>query len=452
MRCSLASAVKCQRVISQLKQARRLMNKDNTRVTNDAVKNKLAAIYRDEGRRIYATLIRLLGDFELAEEALHDAFSAALSKWQSEGIPNKPANWLVSTGRFKAIDQLRRQHRHSEIVQQLANDSAEEAIITDEFALANAVDDELIADDQLRLIFTCCHPAIDSKVQIALTLREVCGLTTEEIASAFLTSVSTMAQRIVRGKQKIRDANIPFQIPSQEELENRVDAVLSVIYLVYNEGYSSSFGDSVTRTELTIEAIRLARLLQSLLSDTEITGLLALMLLNGSRHNARTNKDGDIILLAEQDRSLWDQALIQEGIALVQSATAKREYGFYTIQAAIAAVHAQASDANNTDWEQILAWYSLLLQVAPSPVIELNRAVAVAMHHGPEAALVLVEQLLQQKVMQKYHLCYATYAEFLTRVGRKKEARAALEHALTLTKQVPEQRVLQRKLVALGHI
>lgn len=421
------------------------MNKDNTRVTNEAVKNKLAAIYRDEGRRIYATLIRLLGDFELAEEALHDAFSVALTNWQSEGIPSKPANWLVSTGRFKAIDQLRRQHRHNEIVAQLAGDSSVEA----EFTLANAVDGELIADDQLRLIFTCCHPAIDIKVQVALTLREVCGLTTEEIASAFLTSVSTMAQRIVRGKQKIRDANIPFQLPSKEELESRVEAVLSVIYLVYNEGYSASVGDSVTRSELTVEAIRLARLLQSLVADTEITGLLALMLLNGSRHNARTNKDGDIIILAEQDRSLWDQALIQEGIALVQSATAKSEYGFYTIQAAIAAVHAQASDANNTDWEQILAWYSLLLHVAPSPVIELNRTVAVAMHHGPEAALVLVEQLLQQKVMQKYHLCYATYAEFLTRVGRKKEARAALEHALTLTKQIPEQRILKRKLAAL---
>lgn len=424
------------------------MSIENTPTTNEAVKNKLAAIYRDEGRRIYATLIRLLGDFELAEEALHDAFSTALTQWKSEGIPNKPSNWLVSTGRFKAIDQLRRQQRHSEIVTQLANESPAQAEISDEFALSNSVD-ELISDDQLRLIFTCCHPAIDIKVQVALTLREVCGLTTEEIASAFLTSVSTMAQRIVRGKQKIRDANIPFQLPSKEELESRVEAVLSVIYLVYNEGYSSSAGESVTRTELTIEAIRLARLLQSLLADTEVTGLLALMLLNESRSNARTNKEGDIILLAEQDRSLWNQAQIQEGVALVQSSTAKREYGFYTIQAAIAAVHAQALDANNTDWGQILAWYSLLLQVAPSPVIELNRAVAVAMHHGPEAAVLLVEQLLQQKLMQKYHLCYATYAEFLARVGRKSEARVALEHALTLTKQIPEQRILKRKLAAL---
>ena len=425
------------------------MNIENTPATNEAVKNKLAAIYRDEGRRIYATLIRLLGDFQLAEEALHDAFSTALTQWQSEGIPNKPANWLVSTGRFKAIDQLRRQHRHSEIVAQLANDYSEQTVVTNEFALSNEIDDTLISDDQLRLIFTCCHPAIDIKVQVALTLREVCGLTTEEIASAFLTSVSTMAQRIVRGKHKIRDANIPFQLPSKEELESRVEAVLSVIYLVYNEGYSSSAGESVTRSELTIEAIRLARLLQSLLADTEVTGLLALMLLNESRSNARTNKEGDIILLAEQDRSLWNQAQIQEGVALVQSSTAKREYGFYTIQAAIAAVHAQALDANNTDWGQILAWYSLLLQVAPSPVIELNRAVAVAMHHGPEAAVLLVEQLLQQKLMQKYHLCYTTYAEFLARVGRKSEARVALEHALTLTKQIPEQRILKRKLAAL---
>ena len=425
------------------------MNKEQKLITNEVVKEKLATIYRDEGRRIYATLIRLLGDFELAEEALHDAFSTALSKWQSHGIPEKPANWLVSAGRFQAIDQLRRQHRHREIVAQLANESSTKVEMSDEFALSNSLDDELISDDQLRLIFTCCHPAIDIKVQVALTLREVCGLTTQEIASAFLTSASTMAQRIVRGKQKIRDANIPFQLPSTEQLHSRVDAVLSVIYLVYNEGYSASFGDSVTRTELTVEAIRLTRLLQSLLADTEITGLLALMLLNESRSHARTNKEGDIILLAEQDRSLWDQELIDEGLALVQSCTAKGEYGFYTIQAAIAAVHAQAKDADDTDWEQIVTWYSLLLQVSPSPVIELNRAVAVAMHQGPEVALLLVEQLLQREVMQKYHLCYATYAEFLAQLGRKKEARTALQHALTLTKQLPEQRILRRKLAAL---
>ncbi|CAM3775370.1 MULTISPECIES: RNA polymerase sigma factor [Pseudoalteromonas] len=423
------------------------MNKENTLVRTEAVKNKLAAIYRDEGRRIYATLIRLLGDFELAEEALHDAFSIAMTKWQVEGIPNKPANWLVSTGRFKAIDQLRRQHRHREIVAQLASELPDQDLANDEFLLA---DEQLIADDQLRLIFTCCHPALDTKVQVALTLREVCGLTTEQIASAFLTSVSTMAQRIVRGKQKIRTAHIPFQLPPQAQLEERIDAVLSVIYLVYNEGYSSSAGDSVTRTELTTEAIRLARQLQSFLADKEITGLLALMLLNESRRNARINKQGDIILLAEQDRSLWNQTLIQEGIALVKSSTAGGEYGFYTLQAAIAAEHAQACNANDTNWQQVLTWYSLLLQVAPSPVIELNRAVAVAMHHGPEAALLLVEQLLQQKVMQKYHLCFATYAELLGQVGRKDEARTALKHALTLTKQAPEQRILKSKLAALS--
>ncbi|WP_311568492.1 RNA polymerase sigma factor [Photobacterium arenosum] len=418
-------------------------------VTSQAVQSKVENLYRNEARKVYASLIRLLGDFNLAEEALHDAFSTALTQWPKEGIPDNPSAWLVSVGRFKAIDHLRRQKRQVEIVSELFDAPNDTSFIRTDTESPFEFDDQVIEDDQLRLIFTCCHPAIDAKVQVALTLREVCGLTTEEIASAFLTSPSTMAQRIVRGKAKIREANIPFQLPSETELPDRIESVLSVIYLVYNEGYSASAGERVTRSELTAEAIRLARLVRSLLPDAEVSGLLALMLLNESRRGARTDQQGDIVLLEDQDRRLWDAALIEEGIALVQSALETRNIGYYTLQATIAAVHAQAADMASTDWVQIVSLYTLLLQVAPSPVIELNRAVAVAMRDGPQAGIEIVENLLEQKVLQTYHLTYATYGELLSRAGRVQEAISAFEHALSLVQQAPEQRILRRKLALL---
>lgn len=416
--------------------------------THALIQSTLDDVYRTEARRIYATLIRLLGDFNLAEEAMHDAFSSALTQWQNDGIPDNPRAWLVSTGRFKAIDQLRRQQRHGEVVSEmLASSEQEEPMASPE--LTSLIEEDVLEDDQLRLIFTCCHPAIDQKVQVALTLREVCGLTTEEVASAFLISPSTMAQRIVRGKTKIRDAKVPFELPESDQLSDRLESVLSVIYLVYNEGYSASSGDAVIRSDLTLEAIRLARLVRTLLPDSEVTGLLALMLLNESRRPARTDEQGEIILLEDQDRQLWDEELIKEGIRLVQSAIATRDIGFYTLQAAIAAVHAEAKDAAQTDWNQIVSLYSLLLQVAPSPVIELNRAVAVGMCDGPEAGIEIVEGLLSHKELKSYHLTFATYGEFLSRAGRVNEAVAAFEHALSLTNQAPEQRIIKRKLASL---
>ncbi|GLQ31979.1 RNA polymerase sigma factor [Litoribrevibacter albus] len=413
--------------------------------THALIQSTLDELYRTEARRIYATLIRLLGDFNLAEEAMHEAFSSALTQWQNDGIPDNPRAWLVSTGRFKAIDQIRRQQRHGEIVSEmLASSVQEEPMASPE--LTSLIEEDVLEDDQLRLIFTCCHPSIDQKVQVALTLREVCGLTTEEVASAFLVSPSTMAQRIVRGKSKIRDAKVPFELPESDQLSDRLESVLSVIYLVYNEGYSASSGDVLIRSELTLEAIRLACLVRSLLPDSEVTGLLALMLLNESRRIARTDDQGDIILLEDQDRRLWDDELIKEGSLLVQEAIATRDIGFYTLQAAIAAVHAEAKDASETDWHQIVSLYSLLLQVAPSPVIELNRAVAVGMRDGPEAGIELVEGLLSNPVLSNYHLTYATYGEFLQRAGRKTEAVGAFEQALHLAKQTPEQRILRRKI------
>ncbi|QUJ68658.1 RNA polymerase sigma factor [Photobacterium sp. GJ3] len=421
-------------------------------VAKHVVQARIDDVYRQEARKIYASLIRLLGDFDLAEEALHDAFSTALAQWPQEGIPENPSAWLISVGRFKVIDQLRRQKRQSEIVSQLLDSPIETPLFQHNREAAFEFSDEVIEDDQLRLIFTCCHPAMDAKVQVALTLREVCSLTTEEIASAFLVSPSTMAQRIVRGKAKIREANIPFQIPGEAELPDRIESVLSVIYLVYNEGYSASAGAQVTRAELTAEAIRLARLVLSLLPDAEVAGLLALMLLTESRRAARTDSQGDIVLLEDQNRRLWDQALIQEGSALVQSALESRDFGYYTLQAAIASVHARAADSAHTDWHQIVSLYALLLQVAPSPVIELNQAVAIAMRDGPQAGLAIVEALLQQKVLQQYHLTYATYGELLSRTGRVREAIRQFEHALTLTQQVPEQRILRRKLAHLSDL
>lgn len=408
--------------------------------TDSEIKTQLAGFYKQHAGKVLATLIRLVHDFELAEEAMHEAFATAIETWDEQGVPDNPASWLISTGRFKAIDIIRRKKRFGELeteLQQLASD-------IEEHNLQLAEQD--IEDDQLRLIFICCHPAIDLKVQIPLTLREVCGLTTEEIASAFLVSPATMAQRIVRGKAKIRDANIPFVIPALSELPERLDAVLSVVYLVFNEGYSASSGDSVTRADLSNEAIRLARLLLMLLPDPEVMGLLALMLLHESRRAARTDKHGDIILLEDQDRGLWNRDCIKEGTALVRHSLASRRFGFYTLQAAISAVHAEAARAEDTDWNQVVSLYSVLLQLEPSPVIELNRAVAIAMRDGPEAGLRIIDTILGRGELNDYHLCHSARGELLRRAGQPQEAMKALQLALTLAKQEPEKRMLRQKI------
>lgn len=407
------------------------------------VRASVDAIYRSDSRRIFATLIRLLGDFDLAEEALHDAFRLALEQWQRDGVPRNPRGWLVSTGRFKAIDRIRRQARFDPLEERREQ---VEALIED-FALP---DDTAIEDDRLRLIFTCCHPALAPDAQVALTLREVCGLTTEEIASAFLTRTPALAQRIVRAKAKIRDANIPYEVPGLEALPERLDDVLRVIYLVFNEGYSASAGGSVTRHDLSGEAIRLGRLLLELLPEPEARGLLALMLLQESRRMARTDANGDIVLLEDQDRTLWDRELIAEGASLAKQALAAPEIGVYTIQAAIAAVHAGAPDAAATDWSRIVDLYDLLLQAQRSPVVELNRAVAVAMRDGPEAGLALVDRILAAGELADYRLLHAARADFCRRLGRVNEARDAYEKALSLTRQTPERRLLERRLAELA--
>lgn len=398
------------------------------------------SIYRTESRRVFATLVRLLGDFDVAEEAMHEAFASAVEKWPVEGIPENPRAWLVSAGRFKAIDANRRKGRFQELQPEIAGRF-------DQVANINAARaGEEIEDDRLRLIFTCCHPAIDPSVQVPLTLREVCGLTTEEIARAFLASTATMAQRIVRGKAKIRDAGIPFVIPTAEELPDRVDSVLTVIYLVFNEGYSATSGESVTRGDLSGEAIRLGRLLVQLLPDPEVMGLLALMLLQESRRPARTTPAGDVILLEEQNRQLWNREQIQEGQAFVERALATHRFGVYSVQAAIAAVHASAVQPAETDWRQIVALYDALLSLNPSPVIELNRAVAVAMRDGPESGLVLIDAILKRGDLNEYHLAHASRADLCRRLGRTTEARSAYENALALAKQEPERRFLLNRL------
>jgi len=398
------------------------------------------AVYRTESRRVLATLIRLLGDFELAEEALHDAFAAAIEQWPRDGIPSNPRAWLVSAGRFKAIDNIRRRARfdasQQHLIDQLDLNAGDPA----------AADDDGVEDDRLRLIFTCCHPALTPDAQIALTLREVCGLTTEEIARAFLTPPSTLAQRIVRAKAKIRDARIPYAVPDRSEMPERLDSVLRVIYLVFNEGYSASSGHAVTRQDLSVEAIRVGRLLLELLPDPEAAGLLALMLLQESRSAARTTADGDVVLLEHQDRGLWNRAQIAEGSALVQRALRSRRFGPYTVQAAIAAVHAEAGKAAETDWPQIVGLYDLLLRIEPSPVIELNRAVAVAMRDGPQAGLALIDALLARGELSGYLFAHSARAELCHRLGRRAEARAAWTQALALAQQAPEQRFLQRRL------
>ncbi len=408
------------------------------------IRERTEAIYRAESRRVFATLIRLLGDFDLAEEALHDAFRAALEQWPGEGMPANPRAWLVSAGRFKAIDGIRRRARFDSV-----EDVAEQVeAVADETAAP--WDAESIEDDRLRLVFTCCHPALAPDAQIALTLREVCGLTTEEIAHAFLSAAPTLAQRIVRAKAKIRDARIPYQVPTPEELPERLESVLRVIYLVFNEGYSASSGESLTRLDLSGEAIRLGRLLIELLAEPEAIGLLALMLLHESRRTARASPSGELILLADQDRSLWNREQIAEGSALVERALASRRAGPYAIQAAIAAVHANASNAEATDWSEIVGLYDVLLRVDPSPVIELNRAVAVAMRDGPSAGLALIDAILARGDLQDYRLAHAAQADMYRRLERPEQARDAYTRALALTRQEPERRFLERRLAELS--
>jgi RNA polymerase sigma-70 factor (ECF subfamily) len=413
-----------------------------------AVREAVDALYRSESRRIFATLVRLLGEFDLAEEALHDGFRAALEQWPASGIPGSPRAWLVSAGRFKAIDGIRRRARFD------AWDDAGGAVegISDP-ALAwdeRDADAEALEDDRLRLVFTCCHPALAPDAQVALTLREVCGLATEDIAHAFLVPAPTIAQRIVRAKARIREARIPYQVPPVAELAERLDAVLRVVYLVFNEGYAASSGETLTRPDLSAEAIRLGRLLVDLLSEPEAIGLLALMLLHESRRAARSSPAGEMVLLDEQDRSLWNRTLIEEGSALVMRALSSRRFGPYTLQAAIAAVHAEAADSQSTDWTQIAGLYEVLLRAEPSPVVALNRAVAIAMRDGPAAGLALIDDILARGELADYHLAHAARADLCRRLGRTAEARASYERALALARQAPERQFLERRLAELA--
>jgi RNA polymerase sigma-70 factor (ECF subfamily) len=413
--------------------------------TAGGVPGAVEAVWRTESRRVLATLIRLLGDFDLAEEGLQDAFAAAAERWPREGAPANPRAWLVSAGRFRAIDRMRRRARFDARLEELAR-----RIETEAEDLAERDDAEL-EDDRLRLIFTCCHPALPPDAQVALTLREVCGLATEEIARAFLTAPPTVAQRIVRAKAKIRDAQLPYQVPERDELAARLDAVLRVVYLVFNEGYSASSGQSLTRPDLSAEAIRLGRLLVELLPEPEAMGLLALMLLHESRRAARTSATGELVLLADQDRALWNREQIREGTALVERALASRRFGPYTLQAAIAAVHAEAPDAAATDWSQIVGLYDVLMRAAPSPVVELNRAVAVAMRDGPAAGLARIDAILARGDLPDYHLAHSARAELCRRLGRTAEARAAYGQALRLARQEPERRFLEGRLRELAN-
>ena len=410
--------------------------------TQDDVRERIDHLYRSDSRRVLATLIRLLGDFDLAEEAMQDAFAAAVDRWPAEGVPANPRTWLVSTGRFKTIDRLRRRatfdtrlapvlHRVGASVEQ------------------PEVDDDHVEDDRLRLIFTCCHPALGRDAQVALTLREVCGLTTEEIAHAYLTPPPTLAQRIVRARSKIRDANIPYQVPTRTALPSRLSAVLHVVYLVYNEGYSASSGSALVRHDLSSEAITLGRLLVALLPEPEAFGLLALMLLHDARRAARVSADGELVLLDDQDRSLWNRAQITEGCGLVEKALTTGPVGPYGLQAAIAAVHGEAATAGDTDWPQIVGLYDLLLRLEPTPVVELNRAVAVAMSEGPAEGLSLIDAIVRRGQLAEYHLAHSARADLLRRLGRTGEAIEAYDRALNLTTQAPERRFLSRRIAEL---
>jgi RNA polymerase sigma-70 factor (ECF subfamily) len=407
------------------------------------VRAEIDKLYRKDSRRIFATLIRLLGDFERAEEALHDAFRTAMEKWPADGLPQNPVSWLISAGRFKSIDKQRRDQRfeHLEDRPDVSESLADQGPALDER--------EELEDDRLRLVFTCCHPALAPDTQVALTLREVCGLATEEIAAAYLTPAPTIAQRIVRAKAKIRDANIPYQVPSREELPARLESVLRVVYLVFNEGYSASSGESATRADLSGEAIRLGRLIAELAPEPEAQGLLALMLLHESRRETRATADGELILLDDQDRSRWNRALIDEGAALVRAALSTQRIGPYSVQAAIAAVHAEAPSAAETDWREIVGLYDLLMRVSPSPVVALNRTVAVAMRDGPEAGLAQLDQLLAEGELDGYQLAHAARADFCRRLGRHQEARLAYQRAIKLTAQGPARRFLERRVAAL---
>jgi RNA polymerase sigma-70 factor, ECF subfamily len=404
------------------------------------IRAQVDELYRTESRRVFASLIRLLNDFDLADDAMHEAFAAALESWQRDGVPANPRVWLISTGKFKAIDSLRRQGRLNALHPQIA-------ARLDEVAEANAARAATaIEDDRLRLIFTCCHPAIDPKLQVPLTLREVCGLTTEEIAHAFLTSKATMAQRIVRGKAKIREAQIPYVVPSLTDLPERLDAVLAAVYLVFNEGYTASRGKSLLRVDLTAEAIRLGRLLLDLLPDPEVKGLLALMLLHESRREARVSEDGEIVLLEDQDRSRWDQNMISEGTSLVEDALRSRRFGAYTLQAAIAAIHAEAIGVEQTDWNQIVVLYSVLLRIDASPIVELNRAVALGMRDGPEAGLEMIDRILDRGELRTYQLAHSARGGLLRRAGKSSDALAAYRQALELARLEPEKRFLVARI------
>jgi RNA polymerase sigma-70 factor (ECF subfamily) len=404
---------------------------------------QIEQLYRNESRRVLATLIRLLGDFDLAEEALQDAFTTAVERWPADGVPKNPRAWLVSTGRHKAIDTLRRRARFDASLGAVADR------LGDGVTPPPETDDDTVEDDRLRLIFTCCHPALPADAQVALTLREVCGLTTEEIARAFLTPASTLAQRIVRAKAKIKAARIPYQIPSRSDLPERLASVLHVIYLVFNEGYSASSGESLTRHDLSAEAVRLGRLLAELLPEPEVTGLLALMLLHEARRRSRTTTDGELVLLGDQDRTLWNREQITEGVALVERALRSRNFGPYTLQAAIAAIHAEAASAAETDWDEIVGLYDVLLRADPSPVVELNRAVAVAMRDGPEAGLVLIDELLGRGELAQYTLAHSARAELCRRIGRIDQAIGSYQRALNLTSQEPQRRFIEQRLAEL---
>ena len=417
-----------------------------SRPSTDQIRELLDSLYRVDSGRILATLIRLLGDFDLAEEAMHEAFAAALSLWPKSGAPGNPRPWLISTARFKAIDTLRRRARFDASQDELARHLETQWSSAERSKEESSLEDDRLEDDRLRLIFTCCHPSLPPEARVALTLREVCGLTTEEIAKAFLTTPRTLAQRIVRAKAKIRETPIPYEVPTPQELPERLGAVLHVVYLVFNEGYSAAAGAEVTRSELTSEAIRLGRLLTELQPEPEVMGLLSLMLLQESRHAARTSPTGELILLENQDRALWNRERIAEGVALLENALKSRRFGAYTLQAAIAAVHAEAESVAVTDWRQIVALYDQLLRIQPSPVVQLNRAVAIAMCEGPEAGLANIDAVLEQGELANYYLAHSARADLYRRLGRTAEARTSYEKALALTQQEPERQFLQERI------